>query len=89
MPGSKPHEISGDRLAILHSILQYRKLGWTYRQIADHFNEHGYAMPSGKSWNKDDVKNFSRRFTESLAKEIVARQQRVTADAQVAKPRNR
>ena len=35
---------------LIETILPLRSIGWSDRQIANHFNEKGYLTPRGRWW---------------------------------------
>ena len=58
--------LSAYQQQLIDTILTLRSLGWTDRQIANHFNETGYLTPRGRRWIPQSVFSIRKKFRARL-----------------------
>jgi len=51
---------------LIETILPLRSIGWSDRQIANHFNEKGYLTPRGSRWLPQIVFSIRKKYKKRL-----------------------
>jgi hypothetical protein len=53
---------------LIATVLSLTSIGWSDRQIANHFNETGYLTPRGCKWNPQSVFSMLKKYEGRLVR---------------------